>query len=331
MLGDLDRRCAGAGLAARRLEVQRQSHRLGHRVEHGLPVQVVPEDVVDGTLAEDAGHAGGIERLEQLARSQTDEIGDGGWIDRRPEDGGGLDDTQRLSVELGDSHDDARRRAQLGNRPADVEKPLASSRSSATPSASSRPSTSSGLPPAVSSTACRPGPGRHRVLLHDDLGDRIGVERRQRQLLDTRRVDRAPLRVAARHRGARRTEHHERKVADPLGEQSDELHRRRVGPMEILDDEERRAGGGECLDAFEQLLADEEPVRRDRTDFERRAAGRCRTDERRSATPSASRTGPYGRSISRCSQRPTTARIPSSRALRRRRRATPTCRHPPRR
>ena len=69
VLGDLDRGRARACLASRRVEVQGESHRLGHRLEHGLAVEVVPEDVVGIILAEDAGHAGGFEWCEQFARS----------------------------------------------------------------------------------------------------------------------------------------------------------------------------------------------------------------------------------------------------------------------
>ena len=108
------------------------------------------------------------------------------------------------------------------------------------PTAAASRRTSSGLPPVAAWQAAARPPGVRAVALGEHRG---GPVERERPRLDQCRG----RRQRTWFRPPRREEQH-RQGVDAVREEGDEAGRGRVGPLEVVDDEELRAGGGEVRD-----------------------------------------------------------------------------------
>ena len=152
-------------------------------------------------------------------------------------------------------------------------------------------------------------PARQRVQLAAVVAGQGGDgARRERGELDERRrardgAERGVQRMARRRLAAAEREHQQRgQRGDPPPEHGDDVERRVVGPVQVLEHQHRRLA----------QLGDQQ-----RLDLVRRRAGRQGARERRRDSPARSRNGPSGRGIDRSSQAPQSTRAaPRSRAKR---------------
>ena len=116
----------------------------------------------------------------------------------------------------------------------------------------------SGLPSAVSARRAAASLLRRLQPQPGQLLRVLGAERGQRQR-GVGRQPSAPRRTRVEQLGPREREQHDRQVAQPRGQQLDQVEQAAVGPVDVLEDEQRRPVARDGLDEAphreEQLLA----------------------------------------------------------------------------